>query len=195
MSMRLIFRRFSFARMQSLFGSGDAAVAAGIMPTGKALESVYEPEKTKAVVARAVAEGAPFRGLKQEEIEHVEAANLLMGYGQETPFVEMEDWKWYAYSDFDEAAEAAGMPRASHKLVHHLAEGRPLFGKQSCVTGQFYAYLTQDEARTLHAAIEALVAKTPEMRDPDYMDGFVVELQAALVEVIESRQDLWASAS
>ena len=195
MSMRLVFRRFSFEKMQSLFGSGDASVGVGIMPTGKALKSVFEPEKTKAVIARAVAEGVPFRGLKQEEIEHVEAANLLMGYGQETPFVEMEDWKWYAYSDFDEAAEAAGMPGAAHTLVQYLAVGRPLFGKQSCVTGQFYAYLTQDEVRKLHAAIETLVAKTPEMRDRDYMDGFVVELQAALTEVIESGQDLWAKAS
>ena len=195
MSTRLVFRRFSFAKMQALFGSGDASVAAGIMPTGKALKSMFEPEKTKAVIARAVAEGVPFRGLKQEEIEHVEAANLLMGYGQETPFVEMDDWKWYAYSDFDDAAKEAGMPHASHKLVQYLAVGRPLFGKLSCVTGQFYAYLTLDELRELYAAIEALLAKTPEMRDRDYMDGFVVELQAALAEVVESGQDLWAKAS
>ena len=195
MSMRLVFRRFSFARMQSLFGTGDPGVAAGIMPTGKALRSVFEPEKTKAVIARAVADGVPFRGLKQEEIEHVEAANLLMGYGQETTFVEMDDWKWYAYSDFDDAAKEAGMPRASQKLVQYLAVGRPLFAKQSCITGQFYAYLTQDEVRKLHSAIQALAAKTPEMRGRDYMDGFVVELQAALAKVIESGQDLWASAS
>ena len=195
MSMRIVFRRFSIDKMRSLLGSGDARAAAGIMPTGKALKSVFEPEKTKAVIARAVAEGVPFRGLKQEEIEHVEAANLLMAWGQETPFVEMEDWKWYAYSDFDDAAKAAGMPRVSHKLVQYLAEGRPLFGKQSCVTGQFYAYLTHDEVRELHAAIEALLVKTPEMGERDYMDGFVVELQAALAEVMESGQDLWAKAS
>ncbi len=208
MSLRAYITSFDLQKMQSLLGSrkeSTVQTAAKILREEFDLDALDEDEAAEyaerieailAICRRAVDEGVPFPDLKEENEDHVTAAETLAVVGQKHGYTSFEDWKvTQAFYPLLHDYSAALSPRG-RELLTFLDEGRPLFGRKLETGWSYYAYLTADEVKELHAALVALQESHPELKGEEYLGGFVESLVEALAGISRKRKarDLWLEA-
>ena len=195
MSLRIELAGFKLDKMMKLFGSGDAkALKAVTDRADKLLDGDFDDEDEEreefrqqfhAAAQRAINEGIPFAGLKKEDQHHVDLAALLAQYGQKLTGLNSSGWKMqYVFPDFRKAY-GRRISNPAKTLWNYLEEGRPLFGKKIDTGWGYYSYLSLEEVRTLHQALESLP------KDPTGVEHFLSDMIGWLKQIQDKKLDLW----
>jgi hypothetical protein len=201
MSLRPMIYASDVDRLHAVFGSGDEALAAKVAATleERVDKKAHEPA-LRAVAGdlrKAVMEGVPVKGLRDETELHAVAIDALAGHlGLDHPdaMVHDGDWKHGAWEDYlDEAGEA--LDKATGPLMEYLVHGRALLGEGIRSGWSYYAYLSLDEVVRLCDGLTVSARKHPEIADEDFIDGFHNELVGWLDSILKRKKALWLYAS
>lgn len=179
MSMRpLIYPVTSIRTLINAVGSNDATLV-GKMVT--AYRASYErdggaPDEEmiaeRRVWGRSLVAGTMANDLEPSDWTLAcELAATALGLSDGMPV--NEDWKWFAWCDYEELVQEKLAERAA-ALLHYLVEGRPFKGASQEGNGVYHAWLERAEIETLRAALQELGEAEPEINDE--IDGFHNEL-------------------
>lgn len=217
MSLRPEIYGFNKAKMFALFGSKNEKATEKIVKDLEAMlteidedeDDDEEEDKTdlssaKEHVRAAIFEGVPIKELQVEDMSHVLAAKVLAEYNQPDMLdTESSDWQMRGFWEFMEAFEKR-FDEQTITLMNYLIEGRPLFGESIDTGWSYYAYMSLDEVKALHAAIkkqhkwaEDLTMKG-HLNEIDFSEG-TLDLMESMLEwfdqLIEAKCDLWFMAN
>lgn len=191
MSLRPQVCGFDLSRFRSLFGSRDAGVIADVeahrarqrAETGLSPRDAEE-ETFRALLRRAVNDGAPFPELTEESHAHVQLAIALAEVGQDPYDTSSDFWTWRAFLAFWEDHAASLDPRG-RSLFGCFLKGRPVFGKR--IAGDtYYGYLNQRDTATLRDSLrQRLGALSGDA------SVFVADLAGWLDAIDSHGRDLW----
>lgn len=101
---------------------------------------------------------------------------LARGLGVVSGWSLVEEWKLWAWFDYEKAVAGVLEPEAA-TLLNHLCEGRPFPHQGDALEGAYFAWLDAAEAASLRSALGAV---DPATLGDDGLDEFHEELTAAL---------------
>lgn len=163
MALRVSFAAFDLAQLRAALGSRRAELIAPVVDHAR----THGPALTDVdvVVQRAIHEGAPLRGLADEGVAHVAAADALAHVCGDAEPLSVPAFKalWLD--------RMIRLPPLYTQRFGWLAEGRPLLGTQFATNWSFYGYVARADVGRLVDSIASAATSAVFMADEDPSSG------------------------
>jgi hypothetical protein len=198
MSYRIGFNGYNRLQMRSLLGSHEANAIARIYQRIDA-ERAYPDDvrsECKAIVARAINDGVPFKDLEAETYVHSWAAELLALDNQEWHPTYC-DYHWEVVQAFRQRARKHARPDV-RAFITGLCEGVPMFGQRFTeVESPYYASFALPKVISFHEGLQELQDSLPPANatDPESVGfaRFLNDLIGYLGQIKDKQMDCWYS--